>query len=143
MKRRPTHPVLAALACCVACTVTAQRDPGVIIADLDRRLPAVVAAGTLPSVQVAVVHTDGVIWSQALGERTSVNHVYMNGSVQKVLTAIAVLQLVERGLVDLDEDVGAYLPFDVRHPRFADTPITVRMLLTHRSGLGTVPHQFG
>jgi CubicO group peptidase (beta-lactamase class C family) len=127
----------------VACTATAQHDPASLVAELDARIPAVVAAGNLPSVQVAVVHADQVVWSKTFGENTSIDHVYMNGSVQKVLTAIAVLQLVERGLVDLDEDVGSYLPFEVRHPRFVDTPITVRMLLAHRSGLGTVPHQFG
>jgi len=91
---------------------------------------------------VAVVHRDQVVWSQAFGENTSVDHVYMNASVQKVFTAAAVLQLVERGLVDLDTDVGTYLPFPVRHPDFPETPITVRMLLAHRSGLADFPHQF-
>jgi CubicO group peptidase (beta-lactamase class C family) len=66
----------------------------------------------------------------------------MNASVQKVFTAAAVLQLVERGFVDLDADVNTYLPFTVRHPGFPETPITVRMLLAHRSGLDMLPHQF-
>ena len=101
-----------------------------------------VARGNSPSIQVAVVHRDQIIWSQAFGQNTSVNHVYMNASVQKMFTAVAVLQLVERGLVDLDADVQDYLPFAVRHPEFPETPITVRMLLTHRSGLVEFPHQF-
>jgi CubicO group peptidase (beta-lactamase class C family) len=48
-----------------------------------------------------------------------------------------VLQLVGQGVLDLDEDVGRYLPFPVRHPGYPDTPITIRMLLTHQSGLGS------
>ena len=92
--------------------------------------------------QVAVIHQGQVVWSQAFGENSSVEHVYMNASVQKAFTATAVLQLVERGIVDLDTDVSMYIPFAVRHPGFLDTPITVRMLLAHRSGLDAFPHQF-
>jgi CubicO group peptidase (beta-lactamase class C family) len=58
------------------------------------------------------------------------------GSIQKPFTASAVLQLVEQGVLDLDEDVSAYLPFPVKHPDYPDTPITIRKLLTHQSGLG-------
>jgi CubicO group peptidase (beta-lactamase class C family) len=117
-------------------------DTASLVANLDAKIPAVVAAGNAPSTQVAVVHRDRVVWSRAFGENTGVDHVYMNASVQKTFTAAAVLQLVERGLVDLDADVNEYLPFAVRHPEFPETPITVRMLLAHRSGLGSFPHQF-
>jgi CubicO group peptidase (beta-lactamase class C family) len=66
----------------------------------------------------------------------------MNASVQKMFTATAVLQLAERGEIDLDADVSEYLPFAVRHPLFLETPVTVRMLLAHRSGLDALPYQF-
>ena len=49
--------------------------------------------------------------------------------VQKVFDAVAVLQLVERGLVDLDVDVGTYLSFELRHPGHPNEPVTIRMLL--------------
>ena len=45
------------------------------------------------------------------------------------------MQLVEAGSLELDADIGDYLPFTIRHPRYPDTPITARMLLTHISGL--------
>jgi CubicO group peptidase (beta-lactamase class C family) len=89
-----------------------------------------------------VVHGGRIIWSRAYGENTGVDHVYMNASVQKMFTAAAVLRLVDAGLIDLDADVGEYVPFPVRHPGFPETPITVRMVLAHRSGLGSFPHQF-
>jgi len=127
---------------CIACSVTGPRDTASLVAELDAELPRVVASGNSPSIQVAVVHQDQIAWSRAFGENTSVDHVYMNTSVQKVFTAIAVLQLVERGLVDLDTDVNMCVPFTVRHPGFLETPITVRMLLAHRSGLDAFPHQF-
>ena len=50
-------------------------------------------------------------------------------SVSKPLTAIAVLQLYEKGLVDLDENIRKYIP------ELPYEDITVRMLLTHKSGL--------
>jgi len=89
-----------------------------------------------------VVHRGRLVWSKAYGEGTSVDHVYMNGSVQKVFDAAAVLQLVDRGLIDPDGDISTYLPFAVRHPGFPNRPITVRMLLEHRSGLIAFPNQF-
>lgn len=128
---------------CSACSVTGPRDTTSLVTELDAELPIVVASGNSPSIQVAVVHRDRVAWSRAFGENTSTDHVYMNASVQKVFTAVAVLQLVERGLVNLDTDVNMYVPFTVRHPVFLETPITVRMLLTHHSGLDAFPHQFG
>jgi CubicO group peptidase (beta-lactamase class C family) len=91
---------------------------------------------------VAVVHQGQIAWSKAFGDNSSVEHVYMNASVQKLFTATAILQLVEKDLIDLDTDVNKYVPFDIRHPDFTETPITVRMLLAHRSGLDEFPHQF-
>ncbi len=51
------------------------------------------------------------------------------------MTATAVMQLWEKGQLDLDKDINAYLPFKIRNPQYPDTPITTRHLLTHRSGL--------
>ena len=127
---------------CASCSLTGPGDTEELVAELGEKIPPVIAAGNAPSMQIAVVHRDQIVWSRAFGENTSVDHVYMNASVQKTFTAIAVLQLVDAGLVDLDADVGDYLPFPVRHPEFPETPITVRMLVAHRSGLDYLPHQF-
>ncbi|MFD6140005.1 serine hydrolase [Promicromonospora sp. NPDC060271] len=54
------------------------------------------------------------------------------GSVSKLFTATAAMQLVESGDVDLDTDIAEYLDFDV--PRSFDGPITMRHLLTHTAG---------
>jgi CubicO group peptidase (beta-lactamase class C family) len=128
------------------CTQAGERsvleDAEAIVARLDETIPEVVARGNSPSIQVAVVHHGKVIWSRAFGEGAGVETVYMNASVQKVYEAVAVLQLSERGLVDLEADVSTYLPFEVKHPQCPDVPITLRMLLCHRSGLGTCANQF-
>lgn len=127
---------------CAACVAIGHSGPASIAAELDAELPGVVARGNSPSIQVSVISQGQIIWSEAFGQETSVDHVYMNASVQKVFTAVAVLQLVERGLVDLDADVQDYVPFAVRHLSFPETPVTVRMLLAQRSGLADFPYQF-
>ena len=45
------------------------------------------------------------------------------------------MKLTEDGLLDLDEDIGNYLGFRVRNPKYPDVPITTRMLLMHTSSI--------
>ncbi|MCI9122321.1 MAG: beta-lactamase family protein [Oscillibacter sp.] len=60
--------------------------------------------------------------------------VYGIGSVSKIYTTVAAMQLAEAGKLDLDQPVVKYLPaFRMADPRYKD--ITVRMLLNHSSGL--------
>ena len=60
--------------------------------------------------------------------------VYCLASVSKVYVTAAVMQLADRGLVDLDAPVTEYIPdFKMADPRYTD--ITVRMLMDHTSGI--------
>ena len=56
-------------------------------------------------------------------------------SISKAFTALAVMKLYDAGIVDLDEDISNYLGYQVRNPNAVTTPITLRMVLSHRSGL--------
>jgi CubicO group peptidase (beta-lactamase class C family) len=74
---------------------------------------------------------------RATGRRVDAGTVFELGSISKLFTCAAVLQLREQGLVDLDRPLRDYLPeFDVPSP-FAKgaEAITVRMLMTHHAGL--------
>jgi CubicO group peptidase (beta-lactamase class C family) len=67
--------------------------------------------------------------------------VFRIGSVTKTFTAIAVLQLWERGLVDLDAPANDYLrAFKLVPARASFRPATVRQLLTHTAGIPEVVH---
>lgn len=56
-------------------------------------------------------------------------------SISKLVVAIGVMRLVEQGILDLDADVSDHLGRRFRNPAFPDTPITLRMLLSHRTSL--------
>ena len=56
-------------------------------------------------------------------------------SISKLVVAIGVMRLVEQGRLDLDRDVSVYLGWRLRNPAFPDQPITLRLLLSHRSSL--------
>jgi len=56
-------------------------------------------------------------------------------SISKLVTALGVMRLVDQGKLDLDRDVSDYLGWSLRHPGFPDRPITLRLLLSHQSGL--------
>jgi len=56
-------------------------------------------------------------------------------SISKLVVALGVMRLVEQGRLDLDRDVSDYLGWSLRNPAFPDRPITLRLLLSHRSSL--------
>lgn len=56
-------------------------------------------------------------------------------SVTKMISAIRVMQLVEDGTLDLDEDLSTYLGFSMRNPYHPETAITLRHLMTHTSSV--------
>ena len=83
----------------------------------------------------AVTETGGAgVYSRTEDRALTGDILYGVGSVSKIYTTAAVLQLVEGGAVDLDRPVADYLPdFTMADPRYRE--ITVRMLLNHSSSL--------
>ncbi len=61
--------------------------------------------------------------------------VFQVASLSKMVTAVAVMQLAELQLLDLDAPINAYLPFEIVNPHHPEAAITTRMLLQHRSSL--------
>jgi CubicO group peptidase (beta-lactamase class C family) len=56
-------------------------------------------------------------------------------SITKLVVALGAMRLVEQGKLDLDADVSRYLGWRLRNPAFPDEPITLRLLLGHRSSM--------
>ncbi len=95
---------------------------------------------------VAVVRGGAPVWLQAygladVGRRVTVDEhtVFRIGSITKTMTAVAVMQLVERGLLDLDAPVERYLrSFRLLPADRGFGPVTSRHLLTHTAGVRAV-----
>ena len=92
---------------------------------------------------IALVDDQRVVWSEGFGYAdkagdvpASPETIYRAGSISKLFTATAAMQLAERGKMDIDHPLGDYLPgFSIR-TRFTDAvPITPRSIMTHHSGL--------
>jgi CubicO group peptidase (beta-lactamase class C family) len=106
-------------------------------------------AGTLgrdvPGVSVAVVDRDGLRWAAgfgvadlATGRPAAPDTVYPWFSMTKLVTATAVVQLAERGRLELDAPAARYVPWFRPRPARGAPPgaaVTVRHLLSHSSGL--------
>ncbi len=60
---------------------------------------------------------------------------YRIASISKAITATGLMLLVDQGAVSLNADISDYLGFEARNPLFPNTPITVEMVLSHRSGI--------
>ncbi|MEZ6142212.1 MAG: serine hydrolase domain-containing protein [Zavarzinella sp.] len=95
----------------------------------------------LPAVSIAVVANDRIIWSHGVGFQDQAKRipadgttVYRVGSVSKLFTDIAVMQLVDEGKLDIDARVQKYLP-DFKPANQFEKAITLRQMMTHRSGL--------
>ncbi|WP_222983077.1 serine hydrolase domain-containing protein [Flagellimonas meishanensis] len=75
------------------------------------------------------------IHNQQDGISTSDNTLFVTMSLAKLVVAVAVMQQVDLGNIDLDSDVSSYIGFDLRHPNFPEVTITPRMLMSHQAGL--------
>src|SRR6266446_5369500 len=92
----------------------------------------------IPGLSVAVVSDNQLRWQRGYGMADLENSVpakaatvYRIASVAKPITAVAVMQLVERGKLDLDAPIQKYVPTFPGKP----WPITTRQLLGHLSGI--------
>ncbi|NHJ46810.1 MAG: serine hydrolase [Asgard group archaeon] len=109
---------------------------------VDDQIEEIMNQTYIPSVTTAVIGNNSIIWAKGYGEQQQLDLIYMIGSTTKTIIGTAILKLYEDGLLDLDDDVNVYLPFSLRHPNFAWIPITIRMLLTHHSGLNTTTEMY-
>lgn len=121
---------------------------------IDQYLDRVVQETKIPGLVAVATDAGGVFYSHAAGHQNvaarrdmTTSTIFRIASMTKPVTSVAVLMLVEEGQVALDDPIADYLPeLDNREvlveftrdgfrSRPAKTPITVRHLLTHTSGL--------
>ena len=101
------------------------------------------AENGVPSMSIALVRGDSIVWKAAFGYTNMRTHtpattetLYSTGSSFKSVTATAVMQLVEQGKIKLDDPINRYLGESQVHDQ-ADKPVTFTTLLSHWSGLNS------
>jgi len=125
--------------------IAARHDYAAVAAALTPFIQQEMAQKQLPAFSIALVDGDQIVWAQGFGyadpeKKTpaTAETVYRVGSVSKLFTAIGVMQLVERGQLNLDAPIEKVLP-DFHPPNPFGTPITLRDLLSHRAVLVREP----
>ena len=93
-------------------------------------------------ISAAVVKDGKIVYNNSFGckdleSKTPLrnDHLMRIASISKSFTATALMQLVDQGKISLDSDVSDLIGFKIRNPRFPDTPITLKMLLSHTSSI--------
>jgi CubicO group peptidase (beta-lactamase class C family) len=108
--------------------------PDVDVERLDQFITTSVAAAHIPTAQVVVVSADDVVWAKSYGTAQPLETPFVIGSMSKSVTAQAVLQLVDQGLINLDDSLAQFIDPDHPAASFADN-VTISELLTHTSGI--------
>jgi CubicO group peptidase (beta-lactamase class C family) len=116
------------------------------VGDLEQYLSELVRFGRPPGLSLVVVKDGRIAYGRAFGLADGPKHVaatpdtiYRWWSMTKIPTAVAILQLQERGLLSLDDPVSQHVPFfKVRYPSAASPVVRIRHLLNHSSGLPDV-----
>ena len=132
----------------VGIAILAPRPPSVpdsmaTAAELDQFLEDLVSSGSPPGVSLVVLKDGETVYNKGFGLADGPNRipatpetVYHWYSVTKIVTAIAIMQLLEQGLIDLDDPVSDYLAFfNPEYPSASSVPVTVVNLLNHSAGV--------
>lgn len=91
---------------------------------------------------VAVVKNNKIIYTHSFGVKNletgaplNNENIFRIASISKSFSATSIMQLVEAGKISLDEDVSNLVGFKIRNPKYPETVITLKLLLSHLSSI--------
>jgi CubicO group peptidase (beta-lactamase class C family) len=109
---------------------------------LDEQVRQLMDKHRVVGLAASVIHEGHKIWSGGYGWANiarsipvTEHSVFRIASISKTVVASAIMQLVEKGLCKIDQDVGEILGFPVRNPKHPNRPVTLKQIMTHTSGL--------
>jgi len=149
---RPGTPlaIAASLLLLAACSTAPQRPESVARDDLEsvkayarELIRHEMDRNDIAALSIALVDDQKVVWAEgfghadkAAGKPATAETIYRVGSISKLFTASAAMQLAEQGKLDLDRPLKQALPEFAIRSRYGDTAaITPRNIMTHHSGL--------
>ncbi|PKM18788.1 MAG: hypothetical protein CVV11_10175 [Gammaproteobacteria bacterium HGW-Gammaproteobacteria-15] len=112
------------------------------IAELELYLPALMEEAAIPGLAIARIKNGQTVLLQTYGKANietgapvTKDTLFNLASISKPIMGLVLLQLVEQGKLDLEQDINNYLPFRVDNPHTAEEKITLRHLASHSSGI--------
>ena len=113
-----------------------------ITSDIDKRIPFLMAQNKVPGLSIAVVKQDKLVWSKAYGvasskqgRLTTTDTIFEAASLGKVVFALIILRLSEKGIIDLDEPLANSFQYPILDHDERYKLLTPRLILQHASGL--------
>ena len=110
--------------------------------NLEQRLDSLKNEAVMPGFGVVIVHSDSMIYTNGFGladvEKQipfTPKTIHVMASVSKTFIGVALVKLMELKGIALDTPINALLPFEVHHPKFPESAITLRQLANHTAGL--------
>ena len=100
---------------------------------LDNWLRAKTGSEDIPTSAVIVIHRNEIAYKKAIN--TKLSRMYPIASFTKIFVSLAVLQLVDRGMISLDDPISKHLEVTLENKDIKTDPITFRHLLVHTSGI--------
>ena len=108
----------------------------------DAAIQKIMKENPVMGLSVAVVKNNQFIYTHSFGLKDAETNtpltnenIFRIASISKSFSATAIMQLVEAKKVNLDQDVSELIGFKVRNPKFPETVITLRLMLSHLSSI--------
>ena len=109
--------------------------------EIEKFLQSLIDTGGIPGITIAITNGQDIIYSKGFGvtnvetkEKLEPKHIFHIASISKTFTATAVMQLFERGKIDITKPLITYLPyFKLKDERYKI--ITIKQMLNHTSGM--------
>jgi CubicO group peptidase (beta-lactamase class C family) len=112
------------------------------LTSLDQSIQSTIADWNIPGAAISIVRNQSVVYIKGFGVREihgsqaiTPDTLFQIGSCTKAFTSAVIAMLVDQGKMEWDGRVNTYLPFFHLYDPEADEHVTVRDLLTHRTGL--------
>lgn len=93
-------------------------------------------------IAAAVVKDGEIVYNESFGFKDLENRTPLSNddvmriaSISKSFTATSLMQLVDKGIISLDDDVSDLIGFKIRNPHHPDIPITLKMVLSHTASI--------
>lgn len=113
-----------------------------VLVNLEKEIGQAMSLGSIPSLAMAVIAENKLSYANGFGQYDAARSkdadehtLYITSSISKLIVSIGVMQQVELGKVDLDQDISNFVGFEVRNPNFPNQVITVEMVMQHGSSL--------